>query len=63
MKRAGKLFVISLVAICMGAVINNREDATVGDNILSVTSAAIAALVAYRGHREIEKEEAESVKK
>ena len=59
MKRAGKLFVISLVAICMGAVINNREDATVGDNILSVTSAAIAALVAYHGHREVEKEEAE----
>ena len=59
MKRAGKLFLISLVAICMGAVINNRENTTVGDNILSVTSAAIAALVAYQGHREIEKEEAE----
>lgn len=63
MKRASKLFVISLVAICMGAVINNREDATVSDNIMAITSAAIAGIVAYHGHREVEKEEAERVKK
>lgn len=58
MKRASKLFVISLVAICMGAVINNQEGgASVGDTILSLTSAVIAGAAAWRAHREIEKEE------
>lgn len=58
MKRASKLFVISFVAICMGAVINNHDGgASVGDTILSLTSAVIAGVAARGAHREIEKEE------
>lgn len=58
MKRASKLFVISLVAILMGAVINNREGGpSVGDTILSLTSGAIAGFAAYLAHREMEKAE------
>ena len=58
MKRASKLFVISLVAICIGAVINNQEGgSSVGDTILSLTSAVIAGAAAKNAHREIEKEE------
>lgn len=53
MKRASKLFVISLVAICMGAVINNQEGgASVGDTILSLTSAVIAGAVAKKRNRD-----------
>lgn len=58
MKRASKLFVISLVAIVIGAALNDQEGGvSMGDTILSVMSAVIAGLAAYNAHREMEKAE------